>query len=477
MNQRQILGIVIMGALPSLLFLLLLVSNDVRLSEFYEPDMYVEPALGLMETGRYIRHLNSIKLETLAADEVNPYYRSETDRMPGYPLLIAAVFSVFGKYSYVELAAIQCLIYGLTVLGVAWGARALRPEWMWPAAAMAALWPNMVIRTAAIMPEVLFMLFFTWGVAALLWAMRDHQRVLRWLLFAGLFFGLAQTVRPAALLLPVFVTPAFFIWLWRSRAFTLLRAAWVSTVPGVLMFLFMLPQFMHVYSETGHIMLTTQGGRHAVGFLYPCMAQKWGCGESNTEAAASSWKLFEQRVEALPPDLRDNRAAQSKIAGEVAFEKLAELPLSQLFTAALGSTVKSLMHSSAYEIMAWFDGKAVYLSRLSGEGLVEKIGSLVDAILENGWALFWVVSMVGVVLTRLIQIGGVVAALRDPQMRLQVTLLILICIPILGVAVGIGNNRYRVPIEPALIYFTLMGAQPLWSRWRNRLLGKRESER
>ena len=65
------------GFLVSAFLVFLVVANGAALEDFGEPGKYVAPAVGFLETGRYV--------ELRDGEAV-----LETSRLPGFPMVIAA---------------------------------------------------------------------------------------------------------------------------------------------------------------------------------------------------------------------------------------------------------------------------------------------------------------------------------------------------------------------------------------------------
>lgn len=153
MNARSVLKIFLMGSVFPLLWTLLLVWKGVPLEASGEPEKYVRGALGFVEFGEYVSFRNGV-------------WAPRLDHLPGYPLFLAGVFVVLGAKNYLAVAVIQSLFAGLTVVGIAFAARSIDVRWTWPAAILASVWPNLIIRSSNIMPETVFLFFLVWGLCA-----------------------------------------------------------------------------------------------------------------------------------------------------------------------------------------------------------------------------------------------------------------------------------------------------------------------
>jgi len=136
---------------------------------------------------------------------------------PGYPLLLAAIFRVFGAYSlsslwtavslnaiFAALTAIAILRIGVTSLGTPVG---VLSAWIW------ACWLYEAVVSIRLWESALSALWLTMALLFLP-AVAASTRAWRWLVF-GLLAGVAGLTNTT--LLAVF--PFFWLWLWiRSRA-------------------------------------------------------------------------------------------------------------------------------------------------------------------------------------------------------------------------------------------------------------------
>jgi len=127
---------------------------------------------------------------------------------PGYSLLLAAAYSVFGHH--IVVAQLLNVALGTATVGLVYllGRRLLGPTPALVGAAVVAAFPSLVFFTAVTLSEVAFTFLALLGVLLLvIEAQGERPRDLRLLLAAGLALGLACLVRGQALLLPVVLVP------------------------------------------------------------------------------------------------------------------------------------------------------------------------------------------------------------------------------------------------------------------------------
>ena len=129
---------------------------------------------------------------------------------PGYALLLAGAYSLFGQH--VEVAQAMNALLGTATVALVYliGLRLFGHRPALIAAAIVAFFPSLIFFTAVTLSEVAFTFFALLAVLLLLieaHAARGSQRDLRWLLAAGLVLGFASLMRGQALLLPLVLVP------------------------------------------------------------------------------------------------------------------------------------------------------------------------------------------------------------------------------------------------------------------------------
>lgn len=127
---------------------------------------------------------------------------------PGYSLLLAAVYTVFGE----SVLAAQLLNVVLSTATVALvyliGRLTMGRQAAFVGASIVAAFPSLIFFTGVTLSETAFTFFALLAIALVLLEARNPQRRdLRLLLGAGLAFGFASLIRGQALLLPIVLIP------------------------------------------------------------------------------------------------------------------------------------------------------------------------------------------------------------------------------------------------------------------------------
>jgi hypothetical protein len=141
-----------------------------------------------------------------------------TNRTPGYPAFIAAVYALFGAQPWIVLL-MHVLVDALTIaLTYALGVAFFSPVVAGVAAVLLAFDPTSLFTSSSLITDSLFTLLFLASVALFLRAIASAR--LGWGLAAGVALGLAAWVRPSAQYVPILLVAAAlcrFGWPWPRR--------------------------------------------------------------------------------------------------------------------------------------------------------------------------------------------------------------------------------------------------------------------
>jgi 4-amino-4-deoxy-L-arabinose transferase-like glycosyltransferase len=182
-NKTRVYAATLLVALGFRLFLALRLAND-------EPDdgrVYSQIARNVLEQHVY-------------SHDTQPPYNPSIIRLPGYPLFLVAIYSVFGHGNNTAVRVVQAVIDTTTCALVAWVVFewALDEERRHRAAlialALAAICPFTAIYVATILTEVPTNFLAVATVLAATFAFKKNA--LRWWIVTGLIAGLAVLFRP-----------------------------------------------------------------------------------------------------------------------------------------------------------------------------------------------------------------------------------------------------------------------------------------
>ncbi|MEP4378189.1 MAG: glycosyltransferase family 39 protein [Alphaproteobacteria bacterium] len=405
---------------------------------------YIVIAETIVETGEYGRMTEN-------------GVRRELNRMPVYPYFLAGVFNVFGTGNLQAVARVQIFVELITIVGLALAAMAIDRRLVIPTALIAAVIPNFLVHTAYVLNENLFLLFFVWGMCAILWAMRGYRPP--WLLLgAGLLFALSLYTRPVMMFFPLFLFPTLVYALTASRAASLKRSLFLAAIPVLVIFAAAAPRVASHQAEFGHAVFTSQSGAHIVKWVYPCLRTPWSCA-SHGEAWEENAPTIATRLAALPEAEQENRFARDVIMREVGTERIWELGIVQIIKGMTIGAIKNVIQTGVYESLSQFNQPATFFSAMPGNTLGERFSNFVSQNRNNVFMGVWVLAQIALFASRLVQLGGILGGLADRRTRPYTIFLAMTVVYFLAINGPIGNPKYRIPAEPALIIFTAMGLQ------------------
>ncbi|MDQ3817533.1 MAG: glycosyltransferase family 39 protein [Acidobacteriota bacterium] len=146
---------------------------------------------------------NLLEHHVFSLDDKEPY-EPTLIRMPGYPLFLAAIYSVFGHGNNTAVRVVQAFVDTATCVLIALTAwnwvvdESRRRKALCAAFALAALCPFVVIYAATIMTETLATFFAVAMTLAATYAFKAESRKVKiiWWIVAGLLAGACVTLRP-----------------------------------------------------------------------------------------------------------------------------------------------------------------------------------------------------------------------------------------------------------------------------------------
>ena len=202
-------------------------------------------------SGKYLKVAHSLWLSGAA-----PY----TERLPLYNYFIFAIFKLVGSESLRAVVTVQAALDAFTVIAIAIAARAFARELVIPAALTASILPNFIICSSYVLTETIFLLFMSWGLAALLWAV-TAKRAFALLAVAGICFGLTLLTRPTMIYSPLFVVPALIYAFRTGRGSSWRNSIGLALVPSATMWLTASPLLIDNYLQYGYFTLNESARR------------------------------------------------------------------------------------------------------------------------------------------------------------------------------------------------------------------------
>ena len=393
-------------------------------------------------------------------DTASIIFFDEPERVPGYTLFLATTISLFGAY-FLPVLLIQCLLDALTCLMIMALGRRVFPTNFWLFGFLAAVWPNLIMHSAMILTDTLFIFFFTAFLLSFVWLLEKPK--MSYALLVGVTLGIATITRPVTQFL-ILLTPVLVPIMLVCAKEKLRDAVLQSIVICLVSVTFLSPILIKNIQSYGSYALTSQNGTHL---------QNWVAAEvvmlrdgiSRADAIAKMSAKTGQAIATLPPALQDNPfTISAQYATTAANEILASQPSIILKSWAQGA----LVNLAAPAIM--IDKRVRSLPHLSfsADTSGDLLTRLQQFIAKSSkiYVSILLVSIGGAIIVSIIQLGGFFIQLRKtPMLAILGFLTIAYFVLING---PVASPKYRLPIEPILIIWLgcgLYAGFELFKRW------------
>lgn len=418
------------------------------------------------DTGKYILRAFAILDHGEMLLDFDGKMRIDLGRMPLYPYFLAAVFWLTGGENLSIVTAIQAVFSSLSVIAVGLIAGVFDRRWIVPAALLACVWPALIVYSAWVLTDSIFIDLFTWGICACVWATKSG-RPLPLLVVGGVAFGIAVLTRPILMFFPYLLVPllAYLLFAGQGRRWRPTLA--YALVPGVILLAFLGPRLLATYNEYGTPVVTTQSGGQALELVYPCLRT-----DANCDREAVNKRRFEMvssALQQLSEEDRDNPLIVDRIHREVALELLRDVPPHIFVLAVVDSSARSILQTMLYEVGDQLNQNPRYFSAVEGETFRARLGDFLREIFSSWFMAVWAVAQTAVLFALPIQVIGLVAGLRDPERRPTMVFLFFTAAYFLAVNLSFGNPKYGIPLNPVQIILLVAGFQVILDWWRRRL--------
>jgi len=388
-----------------------------------------------------------------------PVALSYIERVPFYPLVVALLQAV-GLGAPVVIAAVNGLFDAMTCVLIGLLGCMLDRRLGLVAGLIAAVWPNLVVHSAIVLSDSLFVLLFTvllYGAATFL---RAPQ--LGWCLRSGGLLGLAVITRPVAqFLVPPIGVAIAVIALYHGRG--KLHAIGLAIVFLVGASIATLPVLIHNWVKFDNFSFGVQSGTHlAYWVVPPIKAAEHGTPLADTVSNVRA------RYQA---DLKRDGVRDAELSAFQVDRRLKDIAIAEITASSPLAIAK-----------AWFKGMVVNLASpamlidtrvralstqsfydLEAPHFAAKVWRYVSA---NGpvYMLLFVFGALGSVVTLCLSAYGALLLWR--RNRWAMIFAGLAMLYFLLVNGPVASPKYRLPIEPIMVILTALGGLGLWDRWR-----------
>jgi len=450
MTTRRNVLIVLFLALALRLAYVGFVGHDA--SNLYAPDsrMYNMLADDMLSSGGFNRRVGS-----------GVAFVPETERVPVYVAYLAAIRAVFGQ-SPVWPAIGQCLFDAITCVGIGMLAARFRADLFLLAGACAVFNLNLIVHSAMILSDSLFLLPFT---LMLLCTVRFIQKpTLSDALLAGCCVALALLTRSILL---YFVPVLFLVVVLAAHRHAAGASRMVRYVAACALPLVLLvgPLIQRNYSTYGHFSLVSQGGTHGLFWVVP-LAREFSRGvpfaRTQDEMRQSLASYLSSRGLEEP---LNNPFESSALHMRVAMQALRDMSIGELALAwAVGAGINLFAPSVAsVPFVSQMDRPRFYAT--PGDSPVGKIWNMLRESQGISYLAWIIPAGLFTVFIRCLQawgirhLAGAQAGTAGPLIFLLVVIVYVLVIT--GPLVGV---KYRLPLEPILMVGLAAGLHALYER-------------
>lgn len=445
--ERRVLFAIFLSALAIRVVNLLALSGDLD-NFFYEDAHLYWPGAGyLAATGRFDAPVG------LAENSGAP----GSERVPIYLFFLAFIRLLFGDAPFAAVAANVLVDAGTCVLIAVLGGMVSHRVGVL-AGILAAIWPNLIVNSASLLSDTLFLLIFTAMLLVAAHYLREATpRRAGW---TGLLCGLSIMTRTVTQFLPlalIVAAPAIVLYQRKGARAALLAALLVAlgtTLPVA-------PWLTRNVALFGAWELTTQKGSHLTNWVLPMIRQAKDGTPHETAAREIEGRFFDRlraqgiEPQTLPPFER------SKAFAILAIEELSAQPASAIAKAWLKGAAVNLVAPAitldprvrrAREGSFYNDPSPGLIGRMQAYLATSTpavrpwiIGALVLSTASLGLQVY----------------GFARLARRLPWAATFAALLILYVLLVTG---PIVSPKYRLPAEPVLIVLAALGVDGFWRR-------------
>jgi hypothetical protein len=424
---------------PNSFIIIFLLALVVRLLNLAISDL--SPDAMLLEDAAL--YWTAISSEKNFLDNAHLAIFSQTERMPGYFLFLAAIVDIFGK-NFLPVLVIQSVIDSITCILIgALGCYAY-PKHHKIFGWLAAIWPNLFIHSGLILGDSLFVFFFVCFLLSFTNLL--HKPTLLVALTTGATLGLATLVRPTTqfiiLLAPILLPIILIISKMKIR-----DAIFNSLVIFIVSVVCIAPVLTRNFVKYDSFALSSQNGTHMQNWVASEVVMLRD-GVGREEAVSRLQTSTQEALAKLSPSQQINPFTRSAQQFDTALEEIIATPT---YIIVKSWVQGSIINSAAPALM--IDKRIRELPHISFA--VDTSGDLIartrQFILGSSsiYVSALVASAAGAIFVSIIQLAGFFVQARCNMMLAVLSALTVAYFLIINGPVG--SPKYRLPFEPILI--------------------------
>ena len=435
------------------IFLLALVLRSLNIATMiHEPDLFTLEDSAIYTGGaKDVLEYGGFMQEGAEGPEV------VTERMPLYIMLLAGV-SRLGFDLVTATVILQAALDSLacTLIACLGGLFDRRTGLL--AGVLAAMWPNLLVHSAQVLTDSLFMLLITASILSFAYYVRRPTvatcAVLAFTMGAALMTRTAAQFAPPVLAVVLFAVA-------RLNGMSMRRALLRPVLFCLLVALVVSPILLRNATQFGTVQLTSQSGAHLLYWVVPPTVERaTGIPRDQTEARLRAES--ERRIAEREPDL--DPFENSRILSQLALESLVGLPVMALAKSWATGAARTLLTPAILHDQR--------VRRASNGSFAATQGGLVDravGYISNNtptYRLWAMTGLAGAAIASLLQLFGLLRAMR---INMAATLFgIAVLAYFVALNGPVGDAKYRLPTEPVLVVLTAHGLLLLGGAFRRR---------
>ena len=439
--------------------------DGATFKEGADASQYYVPALSFLEYGEFLTQDGSVLF---------------TKGTPLYSILLAIPISIFGiDESTIAIVCIQSILLYLTGFLSKYILLQFTSKFGLLLHALVIFNPNSLITAHLVQSETLFTFLIVWSVVMAFKVITDFS--LKNMIFLGILAGLATLTRPVALYLliswPVFILIALII---KGRlnidnqSFFPKKNQWAKLLSIVIIGgLIISPWYIRNYIKTGELFLTTSAGTYLKD-QYIQLKNK-GSGWPGAEANKEHERIFSNYV------IKDGGKSAdyclkhvqdlycSDMLTHASLRAIADENFTVHIKALFDSWTTLFLAGGASNIRNYLglDGKSLIVNFQNNafNGL-ESIMTLVRSM-NPSYLFIFILTTTFTIISRVIGLFGVFYLYKNKKWRPYGLLIIEVISIFTAAYLYLGQSRFRVPLEPFLMLFTVIGILYMVKKYRN----------
>ena len=424
---------------PNSFIIIFFVALVVRLINLFMSD-FSPDAMLLEDAAMY--WTNATNGQTFL-DKAYLAFFSQTERVPGYLLFLAATVSIFGE-NFLSVLVIQSIIDSFTCVLISMLGYHVYPKHCGIFGWLAAVWPNLFVHSGMILGDSLFLCFFV--LFLLMFTGFLHKPTTLAALATGAVLGLTTLVRPTTQFI-ILLAPAVLPIILMISKMKVREAIFNSFIIFVAAVVCVAPLLIKNVAKYDSFALTSQNGTHLQGWVASEVVMLRD-GVGREEAVTMLQTKTTEALSKLSPNQQINPFVRSAQQVDTALYEIAATPKHII--------AKSWMQGAIINLAApalLIDKRIRQLPHISfaedtrGD-LIARTGQFISGS-SPIYVLALVASAVGAIFVSTMQLVGFFVQLR---VNMMLAILSVLTVTYFLVINGpVGSPKYRLPIEPILI--------------------------